>query len=238
MSEPLDDAYLDRIRARLDALPGTDVSVEEHGDGEAMYFGRDERSHGLNVVNLVEPAFQWPAVRTFLEQAPRDVSALLDEVARLAPRIPPRAKHPYLGEPAYVASRASIPERAAMWRRLRDEEGFNIVSSWIDEAGPGQTDDMKELWHRIRDEIRASKGLVLYVEPGDLPLKGAFVEAGIAFALGIPIYVVCRGIKDPRRDLGSWVHVVAGYAHSPREALTWIGAAPRRGVGIPIEEAR
>ena len=38
----------------------------------------------------------------------------------------------------YVASRVS---RAEMWRGYRDEGGVPIVSTWIDEAGDGETDD-------------------------------------------------------------------------------------------------
>lgn len=46
--------------------------------------------------------------------------------------------------PIYVASRASIPERGAMWRRFR-AQGVPITSSWIDEDGEGQTADFREL---------------------------------------------------------------------------------------------
>lgn len=53
----------------------------------------------------------------------------------------------------YVASRASIPERNAMWRHYRDVHKIPIISSWIDEAGEGQTDDFSKLWIRIISEI-------------------------------------------------------------------------------------
>ena len=52
----------------------------------------------------------------------------------------------------YVASRASVPARGAMWRRLRSE-GWPIVSTWIDEDGEGQTDDFSDLWERIHREV-------------------------------------------------------------------------------------
>jgi hypothetical protein len=58
----------------------------------------------------------------------------------------------------YIASRASIPERAARWRHLRDVEGWHIIASWIDEDGEGQTDDFSELWVRIETEIKSSDG--------------------------------------------------------------------------------
>jgi len=108
----------------------------------------------------------------------------------------------------YIASRASIPARAAQWKHLRDVEGWHIVSSWIDEAGEGQTDDFSELWVRIETEIKGSERLILYVESDDFPLKGALIEAGIALAAGVPIYVVAPGVTiEPRsrRPVGSWV---------------------------------
>lgn len=108
----------------------------------------------------------------------------------------------------YIASRASVPERAAAWRRLRDEDGWKITSSWIDEAGAGETVDLVSLWVRIEAEIRSSERLILYVEPDDFPLKGALVEVGIAIAHWIPIRVVAPHVTlDPvsYRPIGSWV---------------------------------
>jgi hypothetical protein len=121
----------------------------------------------------------------------------------------------------YVASRASVPERGAMWRRLR-EEGMPITSSWIDEDGPGQTADMSELWARIEFEIQSSDGLILYAEPDDFPLKGALVEVGMALATEIPIVVVAPGVHiEPRtyRPFGSWAnHARVTFANSVVEA--------------------
>lgn len=113
------------------------------------------------------------------------------------------------GEPLlYVASRASEPDRPAMWRQLRDERGWCIVSSWIDEAGDGQTASFQELWARIDAEIRLADGLMLYAQAEDFPLKGALVEVGMALARGKPVAVVLgRGLQlEPRsrRPLGSW----------------------------------
>jgi hypothetical protein len=108
----------------------------------------------------------------------------------------------------YVASRASVPDRPAMWRDLRDGRGWRIVASWIDEAGEGETADLGELWARIEGEIRSCDGLILYAEPGDFPLKGALVEVGIAIGAGKPVAVVLSdpSILEPRslRPLGSW----------------------------------
>lgn len=109
--------------------------------------------------------------------------------------------------PIYVASRASIPERSAMWRTLR-KLGWQITSTWIDEAGEGETDDFTELWDRITSEIAAANKVVLYAEQDDFPLKGAILEAGIALGMGKPVVVCLPGVRlDGRtcRPIGSWV---------------------------------
>lgn len=106
----------------------------------------------------------------------------------------------------YVASRASIPERAAMWRKLRDE-GAPIISSWIDEAGEGETDSFEDLWDRIRMEVGSARLLVLYAEPDDFPLKGALIEVGMALGFDKRVHVVLPGVTlETRtcRPLGSW----------------------------------
>jgi hypothetical protein len=107
----------------------------------------------------------------------------------------------------YVASRASLPERGAMWRALR-ASGVPIVSSWIDEDGEGATDDFGGLWERICREVTGAAALILYAEPGDFPLKGAYIEAGMALAAGVPVYAVLPGVDlEPRsmRPVGSWL---------------------------------
>lgn len=106
----------------------------------------------------------------------------------------------------YVASRASVPARPIMWRRQR-ENGHKINSTWIDEAGEGETADLGELWARIEREVGASEALILYVEREDFPLKGALVEVGMALGCGVPVRVVAPGVTlDPHslRPLGSW----------------------------------
>jgi nucleoside 2-deoxyribosyltransferase len=112
-----------------------------------------------------------------------------------------------LNAPIYVASRASIPSRSAFWRSLR-ADGWKIVSSWIDEAGEGQTADFSELWDRVHREIASADKLILYAEPTDFPLKGALIEAGIALGLGKPVIACLPGVQvDPRtsRPVGSWL---------------------------------
>jgi hypothetical protein len=123
----------------------------------------------------------------------------------------------------YIASRASLPKRAATWRRLRDVDGWKITSSWIDEADVGQTPDLGALWVRIASEVAGSERLVLYVEPDDFPLKSALIEVGIAIANLIPIRIVAPGVViDPvsYRPIGSWVrHPLVTFSNSVEEAL-------------------
>lgn len=103
---------------------------------------------------------------------------------------------------------ASRTHHAARWRDIRSAGTVEIVSSWIDEAGPGETADMSELWQRVEREVTSSDRLVLFVQDGDFPLKGALIEAGMALAAGVPVFVVL----DPEikleerslRPLGSW----------------------------------
>lgn len=102
---------------------------------------------------------------------------------------------------------ASRVKHAHMWKTLR-HNGHAINSSWIDEAGEGETGDFSELWERIRSEIAHSALLVLYVEPDDFPLKGALIECGMAMALGVPVVVCAPQVAvegRTMRPLGSWI---------------------------------
>lgn len=109
--------------------------------------------------------------------------------------------------PVYVASRASVPERGAMWRRFR-ERGIPITSSWIDEDGTGQTASFSNLWERIAQEVAAANVVVLYAERDDFPLKGAFIEVGIALGLGKHVFVCLPDLgvlNDSYRPIRSWI---------------------------------
>jgi hypothetical protein len=119
----------------------------------------------------------------------------------------------------YIASRESIPERAVAWRKLR-EDGYIIVSTWIDEIVSG---DLGLLWSRIENEIEFSERLILYVEPDDFPLKGTLVEAGIAIAKKVPIYIVAPNVlidQSTFRPIGSWInHPLVKIVDTVEEAL-------------------
>jgi hypothetical protein len=136
----------------------------------------------------------------------------------------------YGRDPFYVASRASLPERSALWRGFRDR-GCRITSSWID-AVHGET-DVGELWMNVIEEIRRSKALMLYAEPGDFPLKGALVEVGGALLGGKRIVLCLPGVEidsENYRPVGSWM----GHPRVTREddvekaALLASGAMERR----------
>ncbi|SFS42945.1 hypothetical protein [Brevundimonas viscosa] len=131
----------------------------------------------------------------------------------------------------YVASRASVPERSAMWRKLRDG-GVNITSTWIDEAGEGASACLVDLWRRIAYEVEKADFLILYVEPDDFPLKGALIEVGMALGHGKRVLVVAPDVKlEPRslRPLGSWaMHPLVTFHGSMRHALDHAYTMSRR----------
>lgn len=119
----------------------------------------------------------------------------------------------------YVASRTHHAELWKAWRA----EGHNIISSWIDEAGAGETKDLSELWNRIVNEVRSCNALVIYAgSENDFPLKGAYVEVGVALALNIPVSLVLGSVltSDMARGLGSWInHPLVSQYNSVGEAL-------------------
>lgn len=65
-------------------------------------------------------------------------------------------------------------------------DGFPVHSTWIDEAGQGETLDWADLWRRCVSEAATATALVVYAESTDV-LKGALVEVGAALAAGRPV---------------------------------------------------
>ncbi len=104
----------------------------------------------------------------------------------------------------YIASRV---KHAFRWKAAR-ASGVPIISTWIDEAGEGDTADLGELWARIQREVSGAERLVFYVEPDDFPFKGALVEVGMALAAGVSVFLVLSPdvVLEERslRPLGSW----------------------------------
>lgn len=108
----------------------------------------------------------------------------------------------------YIASKT---RHALLWRSYR-QWGVNIISSWIDEAGEGQTRDFTDLWRRCVEEVKSADRLVLYVgAEQEGHLRGAFVEVGVALASGIEVHIVCdfagASASYKRLRLGSWYHL-------------------------------
>lgn len=104
----------------------------------------------------------------------------------------------------YIASKT---KHAARWRELRDAQGYNITSTWIDEAGPGESKDLSDLARRCVDEARKANALILYCESGDFPLKGALIEVGAALGAGVPVFVVgeCESLNTALASHPLWL---------------------------------
>ena len=85
----------------------------------------------------------------------------------------------------YIASKTKYAENWRGWRT----RGLPIVSTWIDEAGPGESADLADLWLRCIREASSCDLLVCYRAPDDV-LKGAFIELGAALASGREVWAV------------------------------------------------
>ena len=89
----------------------------------------------------------------------------------------------------YVASKTA---HAPLWQHHR-AIGVPIISTWIDEAGPGESADLADLWRRCIAEASTAAALVLY-RRADEVLKGAWAEVGAALASGVPVFA--HGIDE------------------------------------------
>jgi hypothetical protein len=125
----------------------------------------------------------------------------------------------------YACSRASVPERVAMWKRHRDA-GVVFASSWPDDETPDAIADPAAFWEKAAREIRSAERLVFYVEPDDLPLRGALVEIGMALANNVPVIVVAPNVTlEPAtgKPLGNWIkHPFVRFAATLEEAFTLV----------------
>jgi hypothetical protein len=131
--------------------------------------------------------------------------AFADEAARIA-------AFEDLAEAVAVVVQASVPRRptgiyvasktkhAARWLALR-AQGCPIVSTWIDEAGVGETSDWRDLWDRCLSEATGAAALVMYVEPGEAH-KGSLAEVGAALYAGVPVFWVGPEVGTVRRHRG------------------------------------
>jgi hypothetical protein len=66
-------------------------TIQPHGNGFALYSGRDSNRHGMNLVYLSEPDSNWEATKRLIEAAPDMLSLLraieqrLDSIASVTP---------------------------------------------------------------------------------------------------------------------------------------------------------
>ena len=99
---------------------------------------------------------------------------------------------------------ASKVVHAHRWQALR-AAGVKTASSWIDEAGEGETADYAELSERCLREIKDASRLVLYCESHEI-LKGAILEAGAALMAEIPVFLVgeCASLSRVFRGHRLW----------------------------------
>jgi hypothetical protein len=86
----------------------------------------------------------------------------------------------------YIASKT---KHASRWRYLRDKIGEPIISTWIDEAGEGESADLDDLWCRCIRESASAALLIVYREHDEV-LKGGWIELGAALASGVPVYAI------------------------------------------------
>ena len=84
----------------------------------------------------------------------------------------------------YIASRTRHAER---WKALR-AHGIDLLCSWVDEAGQGQTSDWADLWRRCEREAKTAHTFILYADGDDYEMRGALVECGIRVSTGRPLW--------------------------------------------------
>jgi hypothetical protein len=95
----------------------------------------------------------------------------------------------------YIASKT---KHAWRWRALREDLkpcGIFINSTWIDEAGAGESKDLAGLAHRCIGEAMDADLLIVYGEEGEV-LKGALIEIGAAMAFGVDVISVGVTLPD------------------------------------------
>jgi hypothetical protein len=101
----------------------------------------------------------------------------------------------------YIASKT---KHAQKWIKLL-RRGHNIISTWILEAGEGESTDLTGLSIRCIVEATEADVLILYCENGEL-LKGALLEAGAALGAGKEVRQVgdCQSISKVLANHPNW----------------------------------
>lgn len=90
----------------------------------------------------------------------------------------------------YFASKTRHADKWLDMIKYLNNVGIEVCSTWIHEAGEGQTRDFGDLWHRCIRESSECDFLILYYQEDDKPLKGALIEAGSALSHGRPVLFV------------------------------------------------
>ncbi len=167
--------------------------AEKAGDGTSI------RRTVLDLLNGVAPAVENLACyqeqadihgttvkvsRQALDEVLNAINEVAIQSAISATPTPPSADVEKRG--IYIASKTVHADR---WRLLRDKIGEPIISTWIDEAAPGQSVDLNDLWQRCLLEASSCKVLIAYRERDEV-FKGAWVEIGAALVAGVPVFAV------------------------------------------------
>jgi Protein of unknown function (DUF1653) len=115
----------------------------------------------------------------------------------------------------YIASKTC---HAHDWRALRASlaGSVQIVCSWIDEAGPGESADLADLWRRCIGEAVNADALIVYGHHTGSKLRGALVEVGAALAAGRPVIQVgtCDSFDGASFVHHPLYHVADGWTHA------------------------
>jgi hypothetical protein len=105
----------------------------------------------------------------------------------------------------YIASKTKHADRWRTLRKALKSDGINIISTWIDEAGEGESADLTDLAIRCIQEASCADRLILYSEEGEI-LKGALIECGAALAFNKQVFAIgpCVGVHSAFRSHPMW----------------------------------
>ncbi|MBA1159361.1 hypothetical protein [Microvirga mediterraneensis] len=186
--------------------------VAENADGDVMAM---MRVNGDNCQSIAETLLEWH------ETDPNRKLRICTTVPLPPSPIPvSNGEEKERGTSIYIASKTA---HAPRWREAR-ANGAPIISTWIDEAGVGETKCFADLWCRCASEAAEADVLIVYREPGEI-LKGAFVEVGCALNAGKPVYAVgCD-------DLSFTHHRLVTKFATIREAMTAAMSSPTKESG-------
>lgn len=110
-----------------------------------------------------------------------------------------------------------------VWLTMRDDyaDDVELVSRWQTEhigKTPDTPEFARQFWLEDEEDVRKSDVLFVFPPKSGNPLRGALVEAGMAIALGKPVFVIAKCA-----DYGTWqyhplVHRVDTLWHAVQQA--------------------